>query len=280
MRDYIEKVINKNYSAYENRNLLREYLQKFILFIIYRKKIFREIVFTGGTCIRLIYGMSRFSEDLDYSLSYNTKNFDFLKMIKLIKVELELSGYEMEIKSKISGNVKSSFLKFKNLLYETEISPNKEELLSVKLEVDTNPPEGGIEEQIFLNFENIFYVISYDLNSLFTGKLHALLTRHYNKGRDYYDLLWYLTKYKDIEPNFLMLRNALKQTEEGNIDINKDNWKDILLKKLRDKDYKTIRNDVINFLANKEEAELINFDTFKTLLGGKRSKAEKGTVLF
>jgi predicted nucleotidyltransferase component of viral defense system len=272
MRDYIEKVINKNYSAYENKNLLREYLQKFILFIIYRKKIFREIVFTGGTCIRLIYGMSRFSEDLDYSLSCNTKNFDFLKMVKLIKAELELSGYDVEIKSKISGNVKSSFLKFKNLLYETGISPNKEELLSIKLEVDTKPPEGGIEEQIFLNFENIFYVISYDLNSLFTGKLHALLTRHYNKGRDYYDLLWYLTKYKDIEPNFLMLRNALKQTEECNIDINKDNWKNILLKKLRDKDYKTIRNDVINFLANKEEAALISFETFNTLLGGKSSK--------
>ena len=269
MRDYIEKVINKNYSVYENRNLLREYLQKFILFIIYRKKIFREIVFTGGTCIRLIYGMNRFSEDLDYSLSYNTKGFDFLKMINLIKVELDLSGYDMEIKSKIYGNVKSSFLKFKNLLYETGISSNKEELLSVKIEVDTNPPEGGIEEQIFLNFENIFYVRSYDLSSLFTGKLHALLARRYNKGRDYYDLLWYLTKHKDIEPNFLMLNNSLKQNREDGIDINKDNWKNILLKKLRDKDYKTIRNDVINFLANKEEADLISFDTFETLLGDK-----------
>jgi len=271
MRDYIEKVINKNYSAYENRNLLIEYLQKFILFIIYRKKIFREIVFTGGTCIRLIYGMNRFSEDLDYSLSYSTKNYDFLKMIKLIKAELDLSGYDLEIKSKVSGNVKSSFLKFKNLLHETGISPNKEELLSVKLEVDTNSPEGGIEEQIFLNFENIFYVKSYNLSSLFTGKLQALITRHYNKGRDYYDLLWYLTKYKDIEPNYIMLGNALKQTGEEGIVINKDNWKNILLEKLKDKDYETIRNDVINFLINKEEAELISFNTFKVLLGDKSS---------
>jgi predicted nucleotidyltransferase component of viral defense system len=274
MRDYIEKVINKNYSAYENRNLLREYLQKFILFIIYRKKIFREIVFTGGTCIRLLYGMNRFSEDLNYSLSYSTKNFDFLKMIKLISAELDLSGYDLEIKSKVTGNVNSSFLKFKNLLYETGISPNKEELLSVKLEVDTNPPEGGAEEQLFLNFENIFYVRSYDLSSLFAGKLHALIARCYNKGRDYYDLLWYLTKYKNIEPNYIMLSNALKQTGEVDVFINKDNWKSVLLEKLRDKDYKTIRNDVVNFLANKEEAELISFDTFKVLLEGKSSNQD------
>lgn len=92
----------------------------------------------------------------------------------------------------------------------------------------------------------------------------------YNIGRDYYDLLWYLTKYKDIEPNYIMLSNALKQTGEAGIVINKDNWKNILLKKLRDRDYNTIRNDVINFLANKEEAELISFDTFRALLGGKR----------
>jgi hypothetical protein len=71
-----------------------------------------------------------------------------------------------------------------------------------------------------------------------------------------------------------MLSNALKQTGEVDIAINKDNWKNILLEKLKDKDYKTIRNDVVNFLANKEEAELISFDTFKVLLEGKSSNQD------
>lgn len=84
----------------------------------------------------------------------------------------------------MSKNVHNAFLKFPKLLFEYGLSPHKDEKISIKIEIDTNPRGGGREEVTLYNSIFMFYVLHFDLASLFAGKLHALLCREYTKGRD------------------------------------------------------------------------------------------------
>ena len=189
MREQLSKTIDKSFSREKNINIIREYLQKYLLYILYRKKIYKNLVFTGGTCLRLLYGLKRFSEDLDFSLSESAKAYDFENVIREAASEFSNSGYNVDTKYNIENNVQNVFFRFKDILFSLGLSDIKNEKLSIKLEIDTNPPSGGVEIPDILNLEFIFYVKHYDLPSLFAGKLHALLFRKFLKGRDFYDLI-------------------------------------------------------------------------------------------
>lgn len=267
MKDYIGDIIDRKLSRGDNENRLREYIQKYLLFVIYRKKIYQELIFTGGTALRFLYKMRRFSEDLDFSLSEKAKNYDFLKMLETLKKELILAGYEVEIKYSLEKTVHNAFFKFPNLLYEYGISPHKEEKVSIKIEIDTYPPHEGKEETTIYNSIFMFYIHHYDLPSLFAGKIHALLCRGYTKGRDWYDLLWYLTSFKDIEPNITMLNNAIKQTCKKEIELEKENWKKALRKEIAELDIEKARNDVGRFLENHSDIEFLNKENLCAVLG-------------
>lgn len=112
----------------------------------------------------------------------------------------------------------------------------------------------------------MFYILHYDFSSLFAGKLHALLCREYTKGRDWYDLLWYLTSFKKIEPNFIMLNNALKQTMRSPFQVNKNNWKDKLEVAVDNFDLEKAKNDVRRFLEGPKELELLTKDNLYKLI--------------
>ncbi|MEA3432917.1 MAG: nucleotidyl transferase AbiEii/AbiGii toxin family protein [candidate division WOR-3 bacterium] len=85
MKGYIGDIIDKSLPREDNENRLREYIQKYLLFILYRKKFYYELIFTGGTALRFLYKLRRFSEDLDFSLSKKARNYDFLKMLEILK---------------------------------------------------------------------------------------------------------------------------------------------------------------------------------------------------
>ncbi|MFH1259644.1 MAG: nucleotidyl transferase AbiEii/AbiGii toxin family protein [Elusimicrobiota bacterium] len=266
MKDYLQRIINKNSSAQNNLNKIREYLQENFLYILYKKKFYTDLVFCGGTALRFLYKLKRFSEDLDFSLSIHAKNFDFLSLLKTVKNELIASGYNVEIKYSSAKNVNNAFLRFPKLLFEYNLSPHKEEKLSIKVEIDTNPPAGGQEEVSVYNGSYMFYLNHYNLESLFAGKIHALLSRKYTKGRDWYDLLWYRTKFKELEPNFVLLNAALEQTHPKHPEINKNNWKKEIIKVVENLDVKKIKNDVYRFLETPEEQELLTKESFFTIL--------------
>ena len=160
--------------------------------------------------------------------------------------------------------MKSLFLKFPGLLAEFGASPLKAENLSVKIEVDMNPPQGWENETALINMFYVFQINCYKISSLFAGKLHACLYRKYVKARDYYDLLWYLTK--KVRPNYEMLSNAAEQSEKKKTEINAQNLPVLLTKKLETIDFKIVKADVKKFLNNPEEAQLLDFETFKALL--------------
>jgi len=266
MRDYIKSIVNKKLSPDDNLNRIREYIQAYFLNIIYRKKYYQDMVFTGGTALRFVHQIRRFSEDIDFSLSNRVKQIDFNGIMQDVAHEFKLAGYDIEIKTKIRLAVHGALLKFSGILFETGLSPLKDEKLLIKVEIDTRPPAGGVEAHTMVTKPFMFYMQHYDLPSLFAGKTHALLCRAYTKGRDWYDLLWYLTNSKGLEPNFIMLNNAMAQTEKEPILLDSKNWKLELRKTVQKTDFKQVKQDVSRFLERPEEAEFLNQETFINLL--------------
>ena len=266
MKDYIKEIVDKKFSFQDNTNRIREYIQKFLLYILYKRKLYKDLVFEGETALRFLYQIKRFSENLDFSLSYKAKRYDFKNILKIIEEEFIASGYKIEIKYDMSKNVHNAFLKFPELLFEYGLSPHKDEKISIKIEIDTNPPGGGREEVTLYNSIFMFYVLHFDLASLFAGKLHALLCREYTKGRDWYDLLWYLTTFKELEPNFVMLNNAIGQTMRKPFQVDRKNWKDKLKGAIDNFDIKKAKNDVWRFLENPIEIELLTKKNLYKLL--------------
>ncbi len=266
MRDYIKSIVDKNLTQNDNFNRVREYIQSYLLYVIYKKKFFQNLVFTGGTVLRFVHKIRRFSEDIDFSLSANAKNYDFNEMIKGILYEFKLAGYDIDIKHNSERAVHSALLKFSGILFEAGLSPLKSQKIAIKLEIDTNPPKGGKEESSVYNVLFNFYMFHYDLASLLAGKVHALICREYTKGRDWYDLMWYLGNFKELEPNFIMLNNALAQTEGNPITFTPENWKEELKKAAQKTDFAKIRADVGRFLERHEEVEFLKLGTFENLL--------------
>ena len=281
MRDYIKSIVDKKLSVDDNLNLIREYIQAYFLYVIYRKKYYQDIVFTGGTALRFVYRIRRFSEDIDFSLSVRVKQIDFNVMMSDIAREFKQAGYAVEIKAKTRLTVNSAFLKFSGIMFETGLSPLKDEKFLIKVEIDSHPPAGGIEAHTMVSTPFMFYLLHYDLKSLFAGKVHALLCREYTKGRDWYDLMWYLSKFKDIEPNYIMLNNAMAQTSRNPTLINQGNWKMEIKRVLRTLDWVKVRNDVKRFLEDPAELELLTPETLINLIDSEliniRPHSKKGS---
>jgi len=266
MRDYIKSIVNKKLSVDNNLNLIREYIQAYFLYVIYRKKYYQDMVFTGGTALRFVYQIRRFSEDIDFSLSARVKQIDFNAMMHGIAQEFNQAGYTVEIKTTAHLTVNSALLKFPGIIFEAGLSPLKDEKFLIKVEIDSHPPAGGIEAHTMVSTPFMFYMLHYDLKSLFAGKVHALLCREYTKGRDWYDLMWYLSKFKGIEPNFIMLNNAMAQTSKNPTLLNQENWKTEIKKVVKTLDWAKVRNDVARFLEDSGDIKLLTPETFIRLL--------------
>ncbi|MFH1824630.1 MAG: nucleotidyl transferase AbiEii/AbiGii toxin family protein [Candidatus Firestonebacteria bacterium] len=240
----------------ENKiNKLREYLQIFILKIIFDRGFFSNVAFVGGTALRVLYGMRRYSEDIDFSL-INKRNYNFKTFLEQIVFELTKNNFKVATNNKKNKTINSSFIKFPSLLHELGLSKIRSQILSIKLEIDTNPPNGWNLVLTPVTETFVFAVNSFDLPSLYATKLHACFFRRYIKGRDFYDLIWYLGK--KIEPNYVLLNNAIKQTEKEDLNINSNNFKHFIGDKLKKINFKLVCKDVERFLEDKNELKLLN----------------------
>lgn len=245
---------------------MREYLQAYILKIMQDSGFFRKTAFVGGTALRFLYDLPRFSEDLDFSL-VKKDNFNFIAVIKKIKEELILAGYDnIEISYNDKKTVNHAFIKFSDLLYEAGITAMRSQKLSIKIEIDTNPPKGADLETSIVNRYFIFSFLTYDVPSLFAGKLHALFNRKYTKGRDYFDIGWYLSKWKGLSPNIILLQNALTQTDWKGVIPEEDNWKELLCKTIEETNWKKVLQDVENFLENSKDKNIFTKENILHLL--------------
>jgi predicted nucleotidyltransferase component of viral defense system len=262
MIELIEKTISDIPDHETKIHVTREYLQLLILKILYDRGYYKNLAFIGGTALRFLYGLHRFSEDLDFSL-ISRQGYNFDTLLKHITYDLEKSGLSLDIKKQLEPPVQSAMFRFKDILFQLGLSDIKSEKLSIKLEIDANPPKGWKTATVLVSTHFVFTVTSFDIPSLYALKLHACFYRKYTKGRDFYDLLWYLGRKET--PNFKLMNNAIKQTEHKKIEVNSENFRAFLKEKLAKIDFGKARRDVARFIEDKNELKLIDKDTILNL---------------
>lgn len=246
----------KAQSLQEEQNALAEIAQEILLSALSRSDFFKNSAFQGGTCLRILYHIPRFSEDLDFVLINPNSNFSWDKYHKAISLEFESYGIELTIndRSKENETIKKTFIKAdsigKILTAKFEPIDRKIKSIKIKLEIDTNPPYGSSVEIKHLDFPFPFPITTQDIPSLFAGKCHALLCREYIKGRDWYDLVWYIGRRSQV--NYVFLSSAMKQNgqwEGQDLEISKMWIINELKKKTKKIDWEAAKSDLARFLT-------------------------------
>jgi len=249
-------------------NILREYLQNYILFLMQKQELNTALYFVGGTALRFLHRIRRFSEDLDFSAGHGWKKTDFAAPLKKMEAGLEMAGYAVSLHLKEEKTVQRAVVRFSGLLYELGLSPDKNQNLPIAIEVDTNPPAGWAGERTIIDVHWPVLLQHYDLPSLFATKIGAILTRPYMKGRDLYDLFWYRTKWRELLPNFFLLNNALAQMQKKALEVDKENWLIILKEKMMSLKWRNVQEDIRPFLESPDDLDAFTKENLILSLSG------------
>jgi predicted nucleotidyltransferase component of viral defense system len=276
IKEWIEEYNPKNEE--EILSALREIMQEITLAALSRTDFFEKAAFYGGTALRIFYGLDRYSEDLDFSLLKSDSNFSIEPYFKAVLDEFKSLGLTVSIKGKKKVErtaVDSAFLKaetiwqeivLEDIIKETGVRSNK--TLKIKLEVDRQPPLNFQTEEKLLLRPFSFYVKCFTKSSLFAGKMHALLFRKWKnrvKGRDWYDLEWYIKKGIPLDVNhFLARAKDTKDWEEDN--ISKEQIIELLDTKIESVSFSSIKEDVVKFIKNDEALNIWSTEYFKDLI--------------
>ncbi len=247
---------------------LREILQQTALLGLARHHFFEHAVFYGGTALRILYGLNRYSEDLDFSLLKPNPDFNFAPFLEGMHRELEAMGFQLDIavrKKNSESGIWSAFLKadtYSLLLSMQEKAKgiHPEQKIQIKLEIDTEPPLSHLPLESKLVKNPVpFYVPTYAIVDLFAGKMHAVLCRKWQKrikGRDWYDLIWYIQS--GIPVNLSHLRERMRQTKHLQPEeiFGKKELLERLHKKIDEIDWELAKSDVAPFIADKPSLDI------------------------
>jgi predicted nucleotidyltransferase component of viral defense system len=234
----------------EEEHAIKEVYQEIALSGLARSGFFKHAAFQGGTCLRIVYKLNRFSEDLDFCLLHPDLSFTWKPFLKAVKEEFDGFGIDLEVSSttKEHAAVKQALLKDSSFVRIFNLADRRnkaaKQKVCIKFEVDANPPEGAHCQSQYLDFPFPFSITVHDKPSLFAGKCHALLCRPFVKGRDWYDFLWYVSTKTSI--NFPYLIAALTQTGHLSTDevLTKEKFLSLLEKKIRTIDWQKAALDV------------------------------------
>lgn len=262
MKENVIAKAREGRNATDKLNRLREELHHLILQEADRKGAFNQICFVGGTALRILHGLDRFSEDLDFSLSLrNEIPFQLETLSKAVAQSLEGYGFDCKMQRlKTERNVQRCFFVFGNLLRQLDKSFQPTQNLAIRFDVDTHPPAGAHELVSPVTGIRLYKVRHFDLPSLFAGKLNAVLYRVYTKGRDLYDFLWYTGK--GVKVNGLLLENGIEQTQKEKISLNDKKLQELLHQKFKETDFARAQKDVAPFLADPGSLSLFDRDLF------------------
>ncbi len=263
MKDLVQQRLDRyqRLTAEDEENALKEVAQEIALYGLYKADFFTHGCFLGGTALRILHGLDRFSEDLDFSLLKVDRSFDLAPFLAVAAKIMGSFGFnfEVDVPDKSDQAVKNPMLKDdsikKMMILKHFHNPKKK--IKIKVEVDTNPPGGSTPEQKYLDFPIDFVVLAGDLPSLFAGKCHALLCRPYVNGRDWYDFSWFLAR--GIQPNYGFLSQALNQMgpwQGINPRVNGLWLRKSLETKVDSLDWKIVKNDVKRFLGSQRQESL------------------------
>lgn len=255
---------------------LREILQEIILLALYDAGFFKQAAFYGGTALRILHGLPRFSEDLDFSLLEPQPGFDISPFQQAIVETLQAYGFvvSMEVKNKSTATaVASAFIKGNTLEHLLAIQApaaitqriHHGQTVKIKLEVDTDPPESFQTEEVIRLVPRAHSIKAFTLPSLFAGKMHAVLCRAWGnrpKGRDWYDLVWYVGNRTALDTGHLQARleQSCKFLENNNIalpaQLSREAVVDLLEQRIKSLDIAKAKADVLPFVRDARELEL------------------------
>jgi predicted nucleotidyltransferase component of viral defense system len=278
MNEAVRQILGR----YEIRSLedslraLREVMQEIALLGLWRSKFFERAAFYGGTALRVLYGLDRFSEDLDFSLLDKSEGFDFLDYSGSLKRELASFGFAVEIESKKKtpgAAVQSTFLKADTrtqmitVEFERRLIKQipRNQVLKIKLEIDTDPPLGFSAEIRYLLRPVPFAVKTFSLPDLFAGKMHAVLCREWKsrvKGRDWYDLVWFAAHHPELHISHLEQRMRQTGYWTGTLPLTEADFRSLLVQRIEQVDIDQIRREVEPFVKDAASLELWSREFF------------------
>lgn len=276
IKEWIEEYSPQNEE--EIISALREIMQEITLAGLSRTDFFEKAAFYGGTALRIFYGLDRYSEGLDFSLLKFDSNFSIESYFTAVIDEFKSLGLTVRIVTKKKTKqtaIDSAFLKaetiwqeivLEDLIKETGVRSNK--ALKIKIEVDRRPPLNFKTEEKLLLRPFSFYVKCFTKPCLFAGKMHALLFRKWKnrvKGRDWYDLEWFIKKGIPLDVDYLLSR--AKDTDDWYDDrISNDQIIELLDAKIESVSFSSIKEDVVRFIQNDDDLNIWSPEYFKDLI--------------
>lgn len=267
MKPYLQQQLNGITDLTLGLPIMREYLQARILEGLQQAGAFFCLAFHGGTALRFLYNIPRYSEDLDFALDFQPAQYDFTKYLTVIQKRFAAENYTVTIRAKKEQPVvNKAFIRFPGLFYELGLSPHKSQVFAVKLEVDTRPPAGAFSETTLLRRHVDLHLHHHDRATLFAGKLGAVLQRMYLKGRDIYDLWWYLSQPDWPDPNLAYLNHSLKQGGWAGDWLTAANWRGIVRSKIQTLEWPLVLEDVSPFIITPESQNDFNKERLLGLL--------------
>lgn len=258
---------------------LKEVIQEIILNSLAQTDFFENAAFYGGTALRIFHGLDRFSEDMDFTLIESQSDFSMDPYLFRIERDLNSYGFTMSasMKEKKSRTaIQSAFLKGNTLEHLVHIfsmqrpvtgAPNNA-VLTIKIEIDTSPPKGATYERLYRLLPTPFSALLYNLPSLFAGKVHALLCRKWatrEKGRDFYDYVWYLQRHVTL--NIAHLEERMRQTNHWTAaeTLSESSLHTLLRERFAQVDYQQIQEDVIPFIQDPSKISLYSKEFFVSI---------------
>jgi hypothetical protein len=267
MKDHLNELVRSSPNPAQGRNVAREYLQARILGALQRAGAMIPLAFHGGTALRFLFGSPRYSEDLDFALERRAAGYDLRGYLQAIRGELAAEGYAVELKVNDRQAVHSALVRFPGLPFELGLSGHRNQVFAVKIEVDTHPPAGAVLATTVVRRHVTLQLQHHDRASLLAGKLHALLQRPYAKGRDVYDLLWYLSDPTWPAPNVVLLQNALRQTGWAGPEVSAENWRGLVRGRLEALPWDQVVTDVRPFLEPGAGLDLLTLENLRRVVG-------------
>ena len=270
----------------ERESAIKEIIQEIALAGLSRAGFFNKAAFCGGTCLRIFHGLNRFSEDLDFALLEKDPNFKLDNYFPSLKKEFASYGLDMSVELKKKdehAEVQSAFLKRNTLMLMLSFFPKSEDAkravsnqkIKIKFEIDLDNPSGGVTEFKYKMLPAPYEVQIFDEPTLFASKIHAILYREYKhhvKGRDYYDYLFYIGKGSKF--NIKYLENKLKNSggKIGDSEtLTLEKVKELLKEKFETTNYESAKEDVTNFVNDKDGLKLWKKELFISTIDSLKS---------
>jgi len=259
---------------------LREILQEVTLLGLWRAKFFEKVAFYGGTALRIVHSLDRFSEDLDFTLLSPSDPFDIARYLKIVEREIKSYGFDVSVSKRhktAQTAVQSAFVKADTTKHLLTIEAGEQivaqipsgQIIKIRIEVDNNPPPNFETEARFLLQPIPFSVRIVVLPDLFAGKMHAVLCRRWKnrvKGRDWYDLVWYAANHPQLHLEHLRERMIQSGHWDRKDPLTKEKFQEVAENAIDKLDVSQARKEVEPFVRNPESLKVWSKEFFRSVV--------------